>query len=226
MRCTSRSTRTISGFGFRRPHGGPVLTADVVFNEVPGLSLHRWSAERRAAWAWALPSWDIGIRCVMSTSSRASRRFDCAASFGSARYTNWADWTDWADESADRRPRQGTGRLGGGFPSPCQGEGRGFESRRPLQRKSCSEALSAVSSRVAGPLGVLVPRLCHSGIDVASTDRPRPLPSSRTARAATTRRCPPTGVAGGRVRGARLLVHRSHLVLVRGRARRRSDSRP
>ena len=25
------------------------------------------------------------------------------------RYTEWADWTGWADESADRRPRQGTG---------------------------------------------------------------------------------------------------------------------
>ena len=25
------------------------------------------------------------------------------------RYTEWADWTGWADESAERRPRQGTG---------------------------------------------------------------------------------------------------------------------
>ena len=51
------------------------------------------------------------------------------------RYTEWADWTGWADEPADRRPPQRTGTdsaEGSLHLFFCQGEGRGFESRRPL----------------------------------------------------------------------------------------------
>ena len=47
-----------------------------------------------------------------------------------------ADSTDWADNQRRRACSTGLSGLHGRKPSPCQGEGRGFESRRPLQTKA------------------------------------------------------------------------------------------
>src|SRR5436190_1804633 len=44
-----------------------------------------------------------------------------------------ADSADWADEGTGERLLNGVSGLSAADASPCEGEGRGFESRRPLE---------------------------------------------------------------------------------------------